>query len=183
MVVGMLVGANFSNRWEIPPELVNKISLGDGYIQGLESTRFFDAGNVPVVWMHNLRAILLATFLGIFSFGALAMVALLAPLVLTGFFAATMAQIHLSPWLFLTAFVLPHGILEIPAIILAGAAILRLGATLITPSRGYSISEAWLAAFADWTRVILAIVVPMLLGAALLEVLITPRVVVLLFGQ
>jgi uncharacterized membrane protein SpoIIM required for sporulation/ABC-type transport system involved in multi-copper enzyme maturation permease subunit len=183
MVVGMLVGANFSNRWEIPPELVNKISLSDGYIQGLESTRFFDAGNVPVVWMHNLRAILLATFLGIFSFGALAMVALLAPLVLTGFFAATMAQIHLSPWLFLTAFVLPHGILEIPAIILAGAAILRLGATLITPSRGYSISEAWLAAFADWTRVILAIVVPMLLGAALLEVLITPRVVVLLFGQ
>ena len=183
LVIGMLIGASLSSRWEIPPEVVNRISLSDGSIQGLESARLFEAGNVPVVWLHNLRAILLATFLGIFSFGALAMVALLAPLVLTGFFAATMAQAHVSPWLFLTAFVLPHGILEIPAIILDGAAILRLGATMITPSREYSISQAWLAALADWTRVILALVVPMLLGAALLEVLVTPRVALLLFGH
>ncbi len=77
---------------------------------------------------------------------------------------------------------LPHGVLEIPAIIIAGAAILRLGATLAAPARDQTIGEAWLAAFADWTRVMVALVLPLLMGAAFLEVFVTPHVVAYIFG-
>jgi uncharacterized membrane protein SpoIIM required for sporulation len=144
---------------------------------------FFESNTVPVVWFHNLRTILLATLMGSFSFGALAVVILLIPFFLIGFFTAMMSGVGLSPWLFLTAFVLPHGILEIPAIILAGAAILRLGASLAAPARGRGIGEAWLEAFGDWTRIMVGLVIPLLLGAAILEVLVTPTIARLIFGQ
>jgi len=88
----------------------------------------------------------------------------------------------LSPLLFLLAFVLPHGILEIPALIIAGAAILRLGAAIASPAPGKTISEAWLGAAADWAKVMVGLVLPLLLGAAALEVLLTPRIVTWLFG-
>ncbi len=65
--------------------------------------------------------------------------------------------------------------LEIPAIILAGAAILHLGASLAAPSKGHGIGEAWLQAFADWTRIMVGLVIPMLFGAAVLEVLDHPE--------
>jgi uncharacterized membrane protein SpoIIM required for sporulation len=139
-------------------------------------------GSVPVIWLHNLRVIVTATALGIFTFGVLALVLLLAPMLLIGYLAASIAVVGVSPWLFLAAFVLPHGVLEVPAMILAGAAILRLGATLVSPTGGRSIGEVWLGALADWARVMVALVIPLLLGAALLEALVTPKVAQLIFG-
>lgn len=182
VVAGTLVGASQASRFLLPPNVLNLDTINAGFIEGLDSFRFFSLGSVSVIWLHNLRAIALATLLGIFSFGVLGILVMLAPLMLIGYFTATVAAAGVSPWYFLTAFVLPHGILEIPAIILAGAAILRLGATLAAPAKDKTIGEAWLAAFADWTRVMVALVLPLLLGAALLEVFVTPRVVTYIFG-
>ncbi len=77
---------------------------------------------------------------------------------------------------------MPHGVLEIPAIILAGAAILHMGGALAAPIPGKSIGEAWLGALADWAKVMLGFVVPLLIGAALLEVFVTPKLIPLVFG-
>jgi len=55
-------------------------------------------------------------------------------------------------------------------------------ATLAAPSPGKTIGEAWLQAFGDWTKVIVGLVLPLLLGAALLEVFVTPKLVPLIFG-
>jgi uncharacterized membrane protein SpoIIM required for sporulation len=87
------------------------------------------------------------------------------------------ARAGLSPFLFYGAFVLPHGILEIPAIAIAGASILRLGATQAAPAHGQTIGEAWLRALADWAKILLLVVAPLLLGAAILEIYVTPGVV------
>jgi uncharacterized membrane protein SpoIIM required for sporulation len=103
----------------------------------------------------------LASIMGVFSFGVLALIVMLFPILLIGYFTATMASAGLSPLLFLLAFVIPHGVLEIPAIIFAGAAILRLGATL---------------------KVMVGLVLPLLLGAAVLEVVITPKIAFWIFG-
>jgi uncharacterized membrane protein SpoIIM required for sporulation len=84
--------------------------------------------------------------------------------------------------LFLLAFVVPHSILEIPAIILAGAAIFRLGAAIASPSRGKTIGESWLAAMVDWAKIMVGLVLPLLLGAAILEVVVTPRIASWIFG-
>jgi uncharacterized membrane protein SpoIIM required for sporulation len=120
--------------------------------------------------------------MGVFSFGVLGVIILMLPLMLIGFLAATLGRGGLPPSLFLTALVLPHGLLEIPAIALSGAAILRLGATLAAPAEGRTIGEAWLAALADWLRLFLLVIAPLFLLAALIEVFVTPYIAARLLG-
>ncbi len=60
---------------------------------------------------------------------------------------------------------------------MAGAAILRLGAVLATPAEGKTIGEAWLFTLADFVRTLLVWVIPLLILAALAEVFLTPRAV------
>ena len=183
VVVGsLLVGASQADKFVVPPELLNLDNLNQGFVEGLEAVRFYSVNGVGLIWFHNLRAIVLATIMGVFSFGVLGVLILMLPMVLIGYFAATVAAAGISPVLFLSAFVLPHGSLEIPAMILAGAAILKMGATLATPARNQTIGEAWLHSLADWTKIMLGLVLPLLLGAALLEVFLTPRLIVLLLG-
>ena len=179
---GVILGASLADQFVIPPELINEATLQNGGIEGIQELRFFDNGSIPMVWFNNLRTVILATFAGLLSFGVLALIVMVVPILFIGFFAATTASAGLFPFLFLLAFVLPHGILEIPALIIAGAAILRLGATLASPSPGKSIGEAWLGAAADWAKVMVGLVLPLLLGAAALEVLLTPKIVSWLFG-
>jgi uncharacterized membrane protein SpoIIM required for sporulation/ABC-type transport system involved in multi-copper enzyme maturation permease subunit len=183
LLVAVFVGAQQAQVFVLPPELLNWANLDEGALQGLESVRFFSMTGVGTVWLHNLRAIALAMLLGIFSFGVLGVLVLMLPFVLIGYFMASMGSIGLPPTTFMAALVLPHGILEIPAIILAGAAILRLGATLAAPAKGKTIGEAWIAALADWAKIMLALVLPLLLGAAALEILVTPRIALWLLGR
>jgi uncharacterized membrane protein SpoIIM required for sporulation len=81
------------------------------------------------------------------------------------------------------AAVLPHGFLEIPVMVLAGAAILRLGATLVAPAKDMSIGEAVLRGLADWTRMIVGLILPLLIGAAIIEVMLTPLLTALVMGR
>lgn len=182
LLIGVWVGVSQAKVFVLPPELLNFENLESGLTQGPDIMQFYSAAGVATIWLHNIRAILLATALGLFSFGVLGIIILMLPLVLIGYFTATVATAGLSPLTFLTAFVLPHGILEIPAIIIAGAVILRLGATLASPAPGQTVGEALLRALADWFKVLVGVVIPLLLGAALLEVYVTPRVVMAFFG-
>lgn len=183
MALGFWAGASQAEVFVIPASLVNVDQLGQGFIQGLESMRFFTASGVIGVWLHNLQVVLLASLLGIFSFGVLGIIVMMLPMMIIGYFMASMAHLGMSPAVFLGGLVLPHGIIEIPALILAGAAILRMGATLATPARGRSLGEAWLGSLADWTKVVLGVVAPLLLAAAFIEVFITPHIAVWLFGR
>jgi uncharacterized membrane protein SpoIIM required for sporulation len=177
-----LVGARMAEQFVVPPELLNLANLNQGFIEGLETVRFYSVNGVGMIWLHNLRAIVLATLFGVFSFGVLGVLVLMLPIMLIGFFSATVATAGISPVLFVSAFVLPHGSLEIPAMVLAGAAILKMGATLATPAHNQTIGEAWLRSLADWAKIMVGLVLPLLLGAALLEVFLTPRMIVLLLG-
>jgi uncharacterized membrane protein SpoIIM required for sporulation/ABC-type transport system involved in multi-copper enzyme maturation permease subunit len=182
LIGGVVLGASLAGEFVIPAQLINQETFLNGGIEGIQEFRFFDNGSIPVIWLSNLRTVFLATFAGLLSFGVLALIVMVVPILFVGFLAATTASAGLSPLVFLLAFVLPHGILEIPALIIAGAAILRLGATIASPSPGRTIGEAWLGAAADWAKVMVGLVLPLLFGAAVLEVLLTPRVVYWLFG-
>ncbi|MEJ2707671.1 MAG: stage II sporulation protein M [Anaerolineales bacterium] len=182
LVMGMWAGAGEASEFALPVKTLNLSNLDQGFINGLDAIRFFSVSGVGTVWMHNLRAILLATLAGFFSFGVLGVLVLMIPLMLVGYFMANAAAAGLSPMVFLGALVAPHGIFEIPAIVLAGAAIMHLGGTLLAPSHGQSIGEAWLRSLADWAKIVLGLVVPLLLAAAFVEVLLTPRVAVWLLG-
>ena len=60
---------------------------------------------------------------------------------------------------------------------IAGAAVLRLGAVVTNPPDQMTVGESWLRAFADTLKVGLFVVLPMLIVAAVVEVQITPHVV------
>lgn len=176
------IGGQQAKVFVLPTELLTLDRLDGGFLEGVEFLRFYSVTGIGTIWLHNLRVILLATVLGLFTFGVIGIIVLMLPLIIIGYFMMSMASTGLHPLTFLTALVLPHGILEIPAIILAGAAILRIGGTLASPAEGRTIGEAWLEALADWTKIMVGLVLPLLLGAAALEIIVTPRVAIQLLG-
>jgi ABC-type transport system involved in multi-copper enzyme maturation permease subunit len=182
---GGWIGAQQAEIFALPAQAFDLSSLGDGFVRGIEGfdvIRFFSIKGISAVWLQNLRAIALATAMGLFTFGVIGILVFMLPFVLIGYFAATAANLGISPWIFLVSFVLPHGILEIPAIILAGGAALRVGATLTAPAKGRTMSEALLESFADWARVMVALILPLLMVAAFLEIYLTPQVAINLLG-
>lgn len=181
----VLVGISQADVFPIPAEALDFGNLEEGVVSGVDefgTIRFYSVQGMGMIFFHNLRAVVLNSLLGIFSFGVLGVITLVLPFSIIGYFSAIVGQIDLSPGEFLTGFVLPHGVVEIPAILLTGALIIRLGLTLVTPNEKYSIGEAWIRSLADWTRVIIFLIVPLLIAASFLEVFITPRVALAMFG-
>jgi len=179
---GFFIGSSLARRFTLPADWVNLDrltgGLGDAFSQvGLLTP----AGWWWVVW-NNVRAVGIASFLGTFSFGVLALVLLMIPFGIIGYFTGNIALAGGNPLRFLVALVLPHAILEAPAAVLAGAAVLQLGLSLISPPEGVSLGERWLKAAAVWARVSLGLVLPLLLLAAAIEVFVTPRVALLILS-
>jgi uncharacterized membrane protein SpoIIM required for sporulation len=186
-VLALMLAAAFIAGWMQAPNYRmpladNGLRMIEGAGQRLADFGFMSPTGAAWVFFTNLRALSIASVLGMFSWGVLAIVLLMIPLGLVGFFTGQMAFIGVNPLVFLAAFVLPHGILEIPAALLAGGAILRLGASIIAPPPGKTLGDSWLAALADWAKVSLGLVVPFLFLAAILEAFVTPRVVLAVFG-
>ena len=175
-------GVSQASVFHLPLQSFSLGHLDKGVIQGMESMHLFSTSDIVTVWYHNLRAIVLATLLGFFSFGVLGLIVLMLPVMLIGYLLASVSMVGLSPFLLFGALVLPHGIFEIPAMLLSGAAILRMGATLATPNPGESIGESWLRSLADWAKIMIGVVLPLLLIAAFMEVIVTPRVAMMVLG-
>ena len=84
---------------------------------------------------------------------------------------------------FLAAFILPHGIFELPAAILTTGLALRIGVVPISPPSELSLGEGMLLALADWFKVVVFLVLPLLLVAAFIEANITPLMVLWIYGS
>ncbi|MFZ5808269.1 MAG: stage II sporulation protein M [Chloroflexota bacterium] len=175
MGLAVYIGMREAEVFVLPDDLLRPDWMMGSLAGRLDALKLLPATSVGMVWLQNVRAILIATLGGILTFGVLGVLILALPFGLIGYFMASMARVGMPAGVFLSAFVLPHATLEVPAILLAGGAILRLGASLATPAHGRPVGEAWLEAFADWAKVMFGVVVPLLLGAAILELMVTPR--------
>ena len=136
----------------------------------------FDFHPVFAIWGHNVLALTIALVLGILSFGILGVLPSIATFSILGYLLQYFVNSGIPAWQYLVGFILPHGMIEIPAAILAGAAVLQMGAILATPTPGKTIGEVWLNCLADWVKVMLGAVIPLLLLSAVIEAWITPRV-------
>ncbi len=125
---------------------------------------------------QNLRVLAAATILGVFTFGVMALILIAVPFGILGFILGQVMLSDLSPLPFIVA-VIPHGIIEIPAILIAGAVALRLGSIVTQPPKNTTVGEAWLRALGDTLKVGVGVVLPLIVLAAVLEVFLTPRVV------
>ncbi len=185
LIAGMSIGMAAVKAMGIQPDALNlsEVSqLNESLLDDFRQFGFFTVGGVATIWWHNLRAVAIATLAGIFTFSVLGVIFLVLPLSLISFLAGAASLGGIDPVTFILAFTMPHGIFEVPAMILSGAAILRMGATLLTPAKGETIGEAFIRAIADWVRIILAVVAPLFLLASILEVYFSPHVAILLLG-
>lgn len=128
------------------------------------------------IFANNVRATFLVFLAGAFSFSVLGMLVYLLNVSLVGGVLGVFKIIGYSPVALFAAGLLPHGIFEIPALILASAVVLRMGAVIVTPQVGKSMGEIVLEQLADWLKVFLGLVVPLLAVAAIIEAYITPSI-------
>jgi stage II sporulation protein M len=128
------------------------------------------------IFRNNVRVIALVYMGGLVSFSVLGIAAFLLNIGLIGGVLGIFALIGYSPGLLFAAGVLPHGMFELPALMLASAAILRTGAVLVTPQTGKSMGQILLEQLAESVKVILGLAVPLLLVASLVEAYVTPQI-------
>jgi uncharacterized membrane protein SpoIIM required for sporulation len=135
----------------------------------------------PLLFYHNARTTVAFLLLGLVSFGTLGLTLFIGNIALVGGVMGAAQLVGYSPLLAFGAGVLPHGIFELSAIFLATAAMLKVGAQLVTPQPDKSLGETLLITLADWLRVFVGIVVPFLAIAAVIEIYLTPVLIKLAF--
>ncbi len=131
---------------------------------------------------NNLRVGLLSNLLSLFCFGILAFLVPSAAFAQIGYVSAWQAAHGLSPSTFMLAYVLPHGIIELPAFILSSALGLRIGGALLYAPQGFTVGQNILWSLANFAKVFACVILPLVIVAALIEGLVTPHIVRALYG-
>lgn len=179
-----VVGYSITFRWttENLPRLLPAASTKDFAAlvrdarQSVDLVQIDQQLSATNILVNNLRATLLVFVGGLFSFSVLGIIAYLINVSLVGGVLGIFSLIGYSPTLLFAAGLLPHGLFEIPALMLASAVVLRMGAALVTPQVGKSMGQVLLELIADCAKVLLGVVTPLLVLSALIETYITPAI-------
>jgi uncharacterized membrane protein SpoIIM required for sporulation len=167
------VMANIPSYIEISPERTEAFrELVNNNIHSLDNLDEFMP--VPRLFFYNARTILVEFFIGLISFGTLGVTLFIGNFALIGGVLGIANLIGFSPFLLFAAGILPHGMFELLAITIATAALLRVGALLVTPNTERSLGETFLLSLSDWFKVFVSVVLPLLAVAAVIEIYVTP---------
>ena len=128
------------------------------------------------IFANNVRATLLVFLGGMISFSVLGMLVFLLNIGLVGGVLGIVKLMGYSPALLFAAGLLPHGVFEIPALVIASAIVLKIGAVLVTPQLGKSMGQIVLELLADWAKIFIGLVIPLLAVAAVIEAYVTPMI-------
>jgi len=160
------------------PQIIGQISTEE---LGAEMARALNLPiDVPITFPfilgYNLRAVAIISAFGVFSFGVLGVLGYATNILLIGAALAVFSILGFSPLSVFLAGILPHGIFEIPALIISCAVVLYMGAVLVTPDRRKTLGEVMISALGDWACIHLGLVLPLLAAAAAIETWITPLI-------
>lgn len=186
VVGGLIFGWLLALRYPLPSDLVDVFHLGPQTFQeriASANISLLPGYDTAGIFGNNVRSLLAAAMLGVFSFGSLPLILLFVPTAIAGLMAGEAAGIGYEPALFVAATILPHGVIEVPAAILATAFALRMGASVIAPPAGTTAGQNLLRTLADWVKVFVFVALPLLLVAAWIEANLTLRIVGWLFGR
>ncbi len=181
LVGGAAAGVIFGQHYALPAEFQDQLT-GTNIVNNLSSLELMVGALPTVIAMQNIRVILLMALLGVFTFGVLAILIFALPIGLIGYIAAQFALAGQNPYAFVLGAIVPHAIIEIPALIIAAAAALRWHITVISPLQERTLSESFLAAAGDFARLLIGVVIPLLIVAALVESFVTPQVLLRIYG-
>ena len=180
MAAGIYIGTRLLNQFYIPLGQDAVITMNARLRDLVKLWPMFSVSPVIAIWWQNVRVLILAMLLGMFSFGILGMIPVFATMVLAGYLLALLSANGIPVMAYL-AFIIPHGIVEIPAALLATAAMLQAGAILVTPTPGKTFGEVMISAIAEWAKIMVGVVIPLLLIGACIEAWITPRIAIMFF--
>jgi uncharacterized membrane protein SpoIIM required for sporulation/ABC-type transport system involved in multi-copper enzyme maturation permease subunit len=130
--------------------------------------------NAPFLFFNNTRAMAVIFLAGLVSFSVLGVLLYMVNISLIGGVYGLLELLGVSPFPIFLAGVLPHGIFELPALLIGSAVVLYIGAALVTPQNGKSMGEVIIELMADWAKIFFGVVVPLLAVAAVVEAYITP---------
>jgi hypothetical protein len=183
-IAGVLIGIQQVDRF---PFLIDRLGFANlkksGMQEILKSWPLFSTQSMLLVWWQNLRVLLLALVLGIFTFGVVGVMPLLATMGIVGFLIGGLSRSGLPVMTLVAGLILPHGIIEAPVAVLATGAVLYAGAALARPTLEKTTGEVWLEALADWAKVMVGVVIPLLFIASAIEVWVTPRIALWMFSH
>lgn len=177
-IFGLFAGADQTKIFAIQ---IASTQMGDRMKSVLDVFPLTSAAPVLLLLWQNTRTLILSLVLGICSFGILGVMPMFATMGILGYLVQTLANNGISMQSTVAGLILPHGIFEIPAMILAAAAVLQTGLMLATPISRKTVGEVFISALGEWLRIFLGVVLPLLVIAAIIEAWITPRIGLLLF--
>ncbi len=140
------------------------------------------AAPLLLIWLQNIRVQVIGLLLGVFSFGILGFIPILVALGISGYLVSMLAQNGVPVLSMVVGLFLPHSIFEIPALILSTAAVFQFGILLATTNPDKTVGEVWITALADWAKIMVGLVLPLLLVGAAMEAWVTPRIALLLLN-
>ncbi|MBK7456683.1 MAG: stage II sporulation protein M [Anaerolineales bacterium] len=154
------------------PENLQKLT--DRVTEMPDLSGFQENINAPFLFMNNTRAVALIFFAGLFSFSVLGVLLYMVNIGIIGGLFALFQLLGIQAWPIFLAGVVPHGVFEIPALMIGCAVVLYMGVSIVTPQTGRSMGEVILELLADWTKIFIGLVMPLLAIAAMIEAYITP---------
>lgn len=135
------------------------------------------------IFFNNVRALLIAAGGALISMGILALLLLTAPVAIIVYIVGQIGGMGFNPWLFLVVTVLPHGIVELPAAILATAQAMRMGDVMLSPPEEGGGINGILREIGHFVKLFASVVLPLLLLAAWIEARITPHLLLNFLGR
>lgn len=139
--------------------------------------------SAPFLFINNTRSMMVIFLAGMFSFSVLGVLFYMINVALIGGVYALLQLLGVAPLPIFLAGVLPHGLFELPALLIGSAVVLYIGAALVTPQNGKSMGEVIIELMADWAKIFVGLVVPLLAVAALIEAYITPLILLRVTGN
>ncbi len=177
LVGGLSVGVWGMQNFPLPAEAFSLAEIHDlETIGSMVSQSGLLASFSPwAIFFNNARALLIAAALALISIGILALLLLLAPVAIIAYIVGQIGSVGFNPWLFLAVTVLPHGIVELPAAILATAQAMRMGDVMLSPPEESGGVDGILREMGHFVKLFVSVVLPLLLLAAWIEARITPH--------
>lgn len=172
-VGGYIFGATSDWQLNIPTGL--PVGNAANYLEGYGALDFQGLA-AGAIFTQNARILLAAALLGMFSFGALALILTPAAYFILGYLASQLVMSGYDIGFIFPA-IITHGIFEIPAIIIATAAALKLGSIITRPPKDLNMGSAWTRTLADTIKLWVGLIAPLLLLAAVVEAFVTPGIV------
>jgi uncharacterized membrane protein SpoIIM required for sporulation/ABC-type transport system involved in multi-copper enzyme maturation permease subunit len=185
LLVAFIIGAVLSQtpQWQLPipsqAQLSAMTAETDGARAMMSTAIQSENLSFSFIFTQNSRVLLATLILSIFSFGVAALIIPPLTFVILGYLAGLLLTNGYNIMVLIVG-VGTHGILEIPAIMLAASVALALGASVTKPPPGMTVGHAWVMRLGDTLKLTFGVIIPLLLIAALIEAFITPGLVVAL---